>query len=274
MQPEPVPQQVLAGRRALVTGGATGMGAATARALADAGATVAAWDLDRAWDDTPEELSDLACLPADVSSSADVARAVQDTVAALGGLDIVVNNAAAHDVDARHPIWDVDEAVWDRVIGVNLTGTFLVSRATARLVKAAGPRGRIVNISSVMGRAGSRERAAYAASKAGIIALTQTTAQELAPYGATVNALCPGLMLTRRGAIFASGSDGGRDGIDALNAMARERVPARRPGLPAELAALVVFLASDAAAYITGEAIGLDGGMKTVFVNPTDPELP
>jgi NAD(P)-dependent dehydrogenase (short-subunit alcohol dehydrogenase family) len=206
-------------------------------------------------------------LDLDVSSAHQVDAAILAVMSAFGRLDIVVNNAGAPQGADFQPTRNVPTQAWQHVIDVNLTGTFLVTRAAIPSLCISGATGRVVNMSSVIGRVGVPSRAAYAASKAGIIALTQVVAQELAPFGVTVNAVCPGMMLTGRALAFAAqeGGDASRS-VAAAEAYAGAHIPIKRSGRPSEIADLVAFLCSDAAGYITGEAIGIDGGMKTVPV--------
>lgn len=230
----------LAGRRALVTGGASGIGAATAERLADEGAQVAV--LDR----------NTSPLGADVRDEAQVARAVAAAADQLGGpVDVLVNSAGIYRIA---PLLDLDRGEWDEVVDVNLKGTFLVSRAVARALAASGRGGAIVNLSSMAAVSADAQEptAHYNASKAGVIALTKQMAVEWAPFGIRVNAVCPGAIDTPMLRLMDDPA-AGRDWIE-------REVPLRRLGRPEEVAALVAFLASDEAAYITGAAVTVDGG--------------
>jgi len=200
----------LKGKVALVTGAARGLGRAIAVALADAGCDVAVSDIGRATDGaTPYALAsgdDLAAtaraieqrgrrsaaVPADVTSSGDVARLMETVAQRLGGLDILVANAG---IIAAAPVAAMDEAQWDRIFAVNVKGVFLCARAAIPLLGLRGG-GRIVNVASVAGKTGRGGLAAYCASKAAVISLTQALAEELGPMNIAVNALCPGYIKT------------------------------------------------------------------------------
>jgi 3-oxoacyl-[acyl-carrier protein] reductase len=189
---------------------------------------------------------------ADVSDRRQVDAMVQDAVRALGRLDILVNNAGVATVE---PFVDMREGTWDRTIGVNLKGQFLVGQAAAREMLREGHGGRIVNLSSIasggvgIGAAGA---AAYTASKGGVIGLTESMADELGPKGITVNAIAPGYITTDMTRPFLE------------NAAAREgivrHIPVGRLGAPEDIAAMAVFLASDEAAYCNGGVFYVDGG--------------
>src|SRR3989441_4814059 len=200
----------LKGKGALVTGAARGLGRAFAVALADAGCDVAVSDIGRATDGTtPYALAsgdDLAAtaraieqrgrrtvaVPACVTSSPDVARLMETVAQGLGGLDILIANAG---IIAAAPVAAMDEAQWDRIFAVNVKGVFLCARAAIPLLGLRGG-GRIVNVASVAGKTGRGGLAAYCASKAAVISLTQALAEELGPLGITVNAICPGYIKT------------------------------------------------------------------------------
>ena len=243
----------LAGRTALVTGAARGMGRAISLELAARGARLFVNDL-RAGDlvgvlgDLREFSAEPVGVPGDVTKSADV-RAVFEMVAESGGVpDIVVNNAGAL---RGTPVTDISEAEWDLVVGVNLKGTFLVSQRAIGPMRAAGW-GRIVNLSSTAGKNVSTIGGAhYTAAKAGILGLTRHLAKEVAADGITVNAVCPGLIDTDmvRGTITP----------DAIDRYARS-FPISRLGRPQEVAGLVAFLCSDDAGYITGASMDINGG--------------
>lgn len=243
----------LTGRSALVTGAARGMGRAIALELAARGARVFVNDrhqdmLGPVLGELQEVSSDPVGVAGDVTNPSDV-RTVFDLIASSGGRpDIVVNNAG---VLRGTPITDIGEAEWDLVVGVNLKGTFLVSQA-ALAPMTAGGWGRIVNLSSTAGKNVSTIGGAhYTAAKAGILGLTRHLAKEVAAHGITVNAVCPGLIDT----------DMVRDTIEPAQI---ERYagsfPIARLGRPQEVAALVAFLCSDEAAYITGASLDINGG--------------
>ena len=243
----------LDGRGALVTGGARGIGAAIGAALAWRGATVVLGDLDagaaggtaRAIDPGGERVSGIAL---DVRSRDSFAAAVEETVARHGGIDVLVNNAA---ITIQRPFFEIDEAEWDEVLAVNLRGVFLGCRLAGPSMRERGF-GRIVNISSLAGQQGGAVNGAhYAASKAGILALTKVVARELAPHGVTVNAVAPAAI---EGPVMSALPG---EQVEAL----RRSIPVGRLGLPEEVAAVVAFLASDDAAFLTGAAIDVNGGL-------------
>jgi 3-oxoacyl-[acyl-carrier protein] reductase len=241
----------LAGRVAFVTGAARGLGLAIAQGLAEAGARIALCDVSDDLDAAAESLRRaghevLACR-ADVRDEAALAAAFASAVERFGAVDGMVNNAARTPTAS---IWDVDSAEWDDVLAVNVRGTFFGCRIAARHMRARG-RGRIVNLASIAGQLASAAAAPhYAASKAGIVALTRTFAAELAPHGVTVNAVAPSAIESPL--------------LDRLPAERRARIVAATPlgrfGRPDEIAAAVVYLASDAAAYTTGATLDVNGG--------------
>jgi 3-oxoacyl-[acyl-carrier protein] reductase len=251
------PSRLLEGKRTLVTGASSGLGAATARLFAEHGARVALLARNaQALDELARDLGETAlCVAADVADDAQVAEAVRRADEAFGGLDIVVNSAG---IDGPVPLEDLDPEIWRRQIDVNLSGTFYVAREAALRMRASGGGGSIVNIGSELSFLGMGLYVHYCASKAGVIGLTRALAAELAP-DVKVNALCPGPMDTpMMDAELEWFPDPkvARDG-------AIERVPLKRFATAAEVAEAVLFLATGAP-YATGAAISLDGGTTMV----------
>jgi len=186
---------------------------------------------------------------ADLDAVEALARRTMDE---LGRVDIVVNNAGAARGGDRVPVIDLDPALWRTVIDVNLTGSFLMSKVFGRLLVDSGNGGSIVNISSIAGKVLSPNTAAYAASKAGLQALTASMSGEVAAAGVRVNAICPGVIDTSRM------DDLGRD--DVWRALVTTRIPLRRAGTGEDIAYIVVYLCSDQGAWVTGQSWNVDGG--------------
>ena len=199
----------------------------------------------------------------DVRSAPQIERAVAEALNAFGRIDILVNNAAAPPGPERVPVVDLPEEVWSLLMDVNLKGSFLCAKAVAATMLRAQVRGRIINMGSDCGRRGLANMAAYCASKFGVIGFTQALALELAPAGITVNAICPGPADTDRLDYLGRRPDGGFD--SALRAAGIKQrggtVPMGRLALPDDVAELAVFLASEGAGYITGQAINVSGGL-------------
>jgi 3-oxoacyl-[acyl-carrier protein] reductase len=248
------------GRVALVTGGARGIGEATADRLAEDGASIAILDLDlAAAEATAERIGTrhgvaALSLKADVSNGAEVDAAVARIAERFGGLDILVNNAGVLRDNLIHKMTDDD---WDIVAAVHLKGAFLCSRAAQREMVKRGW-GRIANLSSVSAL-GNRGQTNYAAAKAGLQGMARTLSIELGRYGITVNAVAPGFIdteMTRQTAIRM-----GRDPEDWKNEIAAQ-IPARRAGVPRDIANVIAFLCSDDASYVSGQVIYVAGGPR------------
>jgi 3-oxoacyl-[acyl-carrier protein] reductase len=239
----------LDGKVALVTGAARGIGAAVAARLAAQGARVVVADIDA--DGAAATASAIGAhavaQTVDVRDRASFVAAIDTAVTGLGSLDILVNNAA---LTIRRPFFEIEDAEWDEVLAINLRGVFLGCQLAGAWMRDHGG-GRIVNLSSLAGQQGSTVNGAhYAASKAGILALTKSVARELAPAGVTVNAVSPAVI---EGPL-----------VDALPPVALEgliaAIPLGRIGRADEVASLIAYLASDAAAYVTGATFDVNGG--------------
>jgi 3-oxoacyl-[acyl-carrier protein] reductase/2-hydroxycyclohexanecarboxyl-CoA dehydrogenase len=237
----------LENRVAIVTGAGRGIGEGIARRLAQEGATVACGDVNQ--DDANRVAAECGrgafAQRLDVSSAPDCDAFVKTVTDRLGRLDILVNNAGINRDAMLHKMTDEQ---WHEVIAVDLSGVFFMTRAAARILRGAGS-GRIINISSAswMGNVG---QANYSAAKAGVVGLSRTAAKELARSQVTVNAICPGFIDTTM-----------TRGIpQPMYEQALAKIPLGRAGKPADVAAVVAFLASDDAAYITGEVINVGGG--------------
>ncbi len=243
----------LTGRVGLVTGAGRGMGRASAERIAADGARVVVNDLDETRaaevaDRLVSEGAEAIGVAADVSDAADVSRLVDTAREAFGDVDILVNNAG---VLRRTGILDLGEDEWDLVLDVNLKGTYLCTRAVLPAMKASGW-GRVVNISSSAGRSVSTLGGPhYTTAKAAVLGFTRAVAREMAPFGITLNAVCPGLVNTEMVSEVIT---------EAQTQAYADSFPIKRLAEPQEVAELVAFLASDRAAYITGASLDINGG--------------
>jgi 3-oxoacyl-[acyl-carrier protein] reductase len=241
----------LAGRTALVTGAARGIGLAIAEALARRGANLALADIDIKYLEAAAGSigEPTLALETDVSRRGHVQRAVDMTFERFGSLDILVNNAGICPMSGFDEITDEE---WDRVLAINLRGAFVCSQVALPHLRRSGRHGRIINIASVAGQMGGVAVGAhYVASKAGLIGLTKSLARLLAPDGVTVNCVSPGTTTTDLTAEWA----------EATKAYVAAQIPLGRFARPEEIANLVAFLASDQAAFITGATLDVNGGL-------------
>ncbi len=243
----------LDGKRALVTGGSRGIGRAVALRLAEEGADVAVnyRSGEAEAESVAEEARSLGgaavALQASVADAAQADALIAAAIDALGGLDILVNNAG---ITRDGLLLRMSEEDWDAVLDTNLKGAFLCTRAAARPM-ARQRSGRIINMASVVALTGNPGQANYAAAKAGLIGFTKTVARELATRGVTANAIAPGFITTQM-----------TEGLSAeTQERIRERIPLGGFGAPEDVAACAAFLASDDARYITGQVLGVDGGL-------------
>jgi 3-hydroxybutyrate dehydrogenase len=257
---------LLAGKVAIVTGGGSGIGKAISEGLAKEGARVAvasrsASHLDAAAQSLKRLGSPFLALQADIRSKEQVRKAVERVAAAWGGVDILVNNAG---VSGLNRMDDADDGRWYDILETNLTGTYLMTKEVLKVMRQRSG-GRIINISSVLGKFGVPGYSAYCASKHGLIGFTKALALELVERGITVNAVCPGWVET---AMARSGIEesAGFQGItpEEFKKRALQAVPIRRFLAAEEVAHLVCYLASPAAAGITGQALNVCGGQTMV----------
>ncbi len=253
-----------AGKVVAITGAATGIGRGIAERFATEGATVVLLDrsdkVEQAAQAIVEGGGTAVGRVADVTSEQEVHEAFAWITELFGGLDVLINNAGIIDIS---PVEEISVDTWNQVLAVNTTGTFLCTQAAIQHMRSAGTRGRILNAASGQARQGFIYTPHYAASKFGVIGLTQSLAKEVAPDGITVNAYCPGII----GSDMWDYNDdrwGKLLGDYQPGELMREwigKIPMGRPGTADDIADLLLFLASDSAGYITGQAINIDGGM-------------
>ena len=244
-----------AGKTALVTGGASGIGLATVLQFAAEGAAVVIGDIDLEKAEAAASLVHAAggaalAVGIDAADPEQVRAMVASATAQFGGVDIAV--AGAGRGSSNVDFFDLEDVEWDAVLRLNLTGAFVLGKAVARQMLDSGRRGAIVNIASVGGVLGVPTQAPYCVSKAGLIMLTKTMAVSLAPHGIRVNAVGPGPVDTAMTSAIAAD--------DGLRAMMLSRTPIGRFGAASEIAAIILFLASEDAGFVTGETIYADGG--------------
>jgi len=239
----------LDGKRAFITGAGRGLGRAIAAGLAERGARVAIGELPERLSDAESAARELGgvAVPLDVRQIASAQTAIAQVLEALGGIDILVNNAG---VNRPQDALDVTEEAWDAVLDTDLKGVFFTAQAAARQMRERG--GRIVNIASQNGVVGFPKRAAYCSAKAGVINLTRLLALEWAPYRILVNAVAPTFIETELTAVTLSDP--------ALRDEILSRIPLGHLGTPDDVAAAVIFLASDEARMVTGHTLLVDGG--------------
>lgn len=259
-----IQQFSLKGKVALVTGANRGIGAATAVAFAKAGADLAIAsrnipnrglpDLDRVAEEIRAQGQKALTVPAHLGRMDQVRSLVETVVAKFGRIDILVNNAGTSGLT---PVLEVEEKQWDAIMNLNLKGLFFLSQAVARIMKERGG-GNIVNVASVDGFKPQPETGVYSISKVGVIMATKVLAQELARYNIRVNAIAPGAIDTRL--LNAKYDMLGEEEAKKQKAATAQSVPLRRIGEPGDIANAMIFLASDAASYVTGQTFVVDGG--------------
>jgi len=246
----------LSNRVAIVTGSGRGIGREIALKLAEVGATVVVNDIDDSVNSVAEEIKAMKkqslAVVADVSSSSDVDGMVETAVATCGKVDILVNNAG---ITRDQLVMRMSDEDWDRVLQINLRSVFLCTRAVLRnMIKQRW--GRVINMASVVGIVGNPGQANYASAKAGIIGFTRTVAKEVAPRGITANAVAPGFIDTEMTQRLK----------EDWRQLLKERIPVGYFGSPRDVAEAVAFLASEEARYITGQVLGVDGGMAGAWL--------
>jgi 3-oxoacyl-[acyl-carrier protein] reductase len=246
----------LNGKVSLVTGAARGIGQAIAERLAANGSLVVCTDVDPAIHQTASRIPNAKALRMDVTQSAEINGVIAEVVATFGRLDIVVNNAGVNTLAHRVPIDQFPREEWDRLLSVDLTGVFEVSRFAARVMRSQGA-GRIINIASIAGLVPLRLQCAFIAAKAGVVNLTRAMALELGPHGILVNAIAPGSTLTEGTRQLFYGEGGKfRDAVQRM----LDHVPLGRPATTDEIAVAALFLADPENSYMNGHVLTVDGG--------------
>jgi 2-deoxy-D-gluconate 3-dehydrogenase len=252
----------LTGKGAIVTGGGMGIGRAIVMRLAEAGAAVMIVDIDmdaagKVVQRVKEKGGKAEAIKADIRSLADAKKVAEATVQAFGSLDILVNNAGIYPISKA---LDTTEELWDRVLDINLKGTFFFCQAAAREMIKAKNGGKIINLASIDAVHPMGDVSHYNASKGGVLSLTKALALEWAPHGIIVNAIAPGSIWTPGSEkIRVQQEAAGKDPMEMLKKF-QTRWPMGRPGEPDDIAKVVVFYASDAVNYVTGTMLPVDGG--------------
>ncbi|MBC8871485.1 MAG: SDR family oxidoreductase [Planctomycetes bacterium] len=247
----------LSGKVALVTGAARGIGQAIADTLAANGARVIYTDIDRDEAERSASASSGAkAMEMDVTNEAQVQAVTDDVVGEYGRIDILINNAGVNTLAHRVTIDRFPRDEWDRIVGVDLTGLYIVSKAVVPVMRSQGS-GRIINIASVVGLVPLRLQSAFVAAKAGVVNLTKSMAIELGGEEILVNAIAPGSILTEGTKQLFYGEDGKfKDSVNRL----LDHIPLGRPGTPDEVAHAALFLAAPEASYVNGAILTVDGG--------------
>ena len=252
----------LTGKVSLVTGAARGIGQAIADRLAANGSTVVYTDVSDAVGQTAARSPGSKALTLDVTNGTQVEAVIDRVVAECGRLDIVVNNAGVNTLAHRVPIDSFPRDEWDRILAVDLTGLYEVSRAAARVMRAQGS-GRIINIASIAGLVPLRLQCAFVAAKAGVVNLTRAMALELGPHGILVNGIAPGSTLTEGTRKLFYGEEGT---FHASVQRMLDHVPLGRPGTVDEIAVAALFLAAPENSYTHGHILTVDGGWTAGYI--------